>query len=281
MIAARANRRSLYTDAADGPFGLLLLHRARGRLAGQRPRRPAACTISSIERMLSSLPGIGRSTSSGSQSVSIRATVVMPSLRASRTAFFSFRGSIDHQALGQAVHRADAVEVAIHLAVFAVQRRLHLLRVGRQISSRAAHALPALRAGSSRLRIVRKLVSVPPSQRSLTKGMPQRRPCCSIVSEACRFVPTNSTRLPPAATLLQILPGPQQAADRLADVDDVDQIAAGVDVRPHLGVPAAGAMAEMDPRFDQVLNQNSSQRKTPSKGTPAKSPPEGGASGVG
>ena len=68
------------------------------------PRRPAACTINSIERMLSSLPGIGRSTSSGSQSVSIRATVVMPSLRASRIAFFSFRGSIDHQALGQPVH---------------------------------------------------------------------------------------------------------------------------------------------------------------------------------
>ena len=48
--------------------------------------------------------------------------------------------------------------------------------------------------------MVRKLVSVPPSQRSLTKGMPQRRACCSIVSEACRLVPTNSTRLPLAAT---------------------------------------------------------------------------------
>ena len=78
------------------------------------------CTISSIERMLSSLPGIGRSTSSGSQSVSISATVVMPSLRASRIAFFSFCGIDDHQALGQAVHRAHAVEVAVHLAVLAV-----------------------------------------------------------------------------------------------------------------------------------------------------------------
>ena len=53
--------------------------------------------------------------------------------------------------------------------------------------------------------------------------------------------------------LLQILPRPQQAANRLADVDDVDQIAPGVDVRPHLGVPAARPMAKMNPRFDQVL----------------------------
>ena len=49
--------------------------------------------ISSIERMLSSLPGIGRSIWSGSQSVSIRAMVVIPRFRASRTAFFSLRGS--------------------------------------------------------------------------------------------------------------------------------------------------------------------------------------------
>ena len=40
------------------------------------------------------IAGIGRSTRSGSQSVSIRATVVMPSLRASLIAFFSFFGSI-------------------------------------------------------------------------------------------------------------------------------------------------------------------------------------------
>ena len=119
--------------------------------------------------------------------------------------------------------------------------------------------------------MVRKLVSVPPSQRSLTKGMPQRSACCSIVSEACRLVPTNRIRLPPAGHPLQILPGPQQAADRLAHVDDVDQVAAGVDIRPHLGVPAAGAMAEMDPRFDQVFYQNSSQRRFSFKGTPAMS----------
>ena len=64
-----------------------------------------------------------------------------------------------------------------------------------------------------------------------------------------------------AGDLLEILLRPQQAANRLADVDDVDQIAAGVDVRPHLGIPAAGPMAEMDPRFNQFLDQNSCHEK--------------------
>ena len=84
-------------------------------------------TINSIERMLSSLPGIGRSTSSGSQSVSIKRQGGDAQLAglANRVLFLA---RIDNQqALGQAVHGADTVEVAIHLAVFAVQRRLHLL----------------------------------------------------------------------------------------------------------------------------------------------------------
>ena len=112
-------------------------------------------------------------------------------------------------------------------------------------------------------------MSVPPSQRSLTKGMPQRSDSRSIVSPACRFVPTNSTRLPAGGDLLEILLGPQQAANGLADVDDVDQVLAGVDVGPHFGVPAAGPMAEMDPRFDQLLHQDRCHRKLLAQGTPA------------
>ena len=55
---------------------------------------------SSIERMLSSLPGIGRSIMSGSQSVSSRATTLMPSFLASATAMCSRRGSITKRASG-------------------------------------------------------------------------------------------------------------------------------------------------------------------------------------
>jgi hypothetical protein len=46
--------------------------------------------------------------------------------------------------------------------------------------------------------MVRKLVSVPPSQRSVTKGMPTPLACCSMAPLACRLVPTNSTSRPSA-----------------------------------------------------------------------------------
>src|SRR5262247_1087468 len=47
--------------------------------------------------------------------------------------------------------------------------------------------------------MVLKLVSMPPSQRWLTKGISQRRASFSTASRAERLVPTNST-LPPSAT---------------------------------------------------------------------------------
>ena len=102
---------------------------------------------------------------------------------------------------------------------------------------------------------MRKLVKQPPSQRSLTNGMPHRSDSRSTASPACRLVPTNRIRLPPRGHLRQVLPGPQQAADRLADVDDVDQVLAGVDVGRHLGIPAARPMPEMNSRLDQFLDQ--------------------------
>ena len=57
-------------------------------------------STSSIDRMLSSLPGIGRSIMSGSQSVSSSATTLMPSFRASATAICSRRGSMTSSASG-------------------------------------------------------------------------------------------------------------------------------------------------------------------------------------
>ena len=41
----------------------------------------------------------------------------------------------------------------------------------------------------------------------------------------------------------------------LAQVDDVDAVALAVDVRPHLRVPSAGALAKVDACFDEVLNE--------------------------
>ena len=45
-------------------------------------------------------------------------------------------------------------------------------------------------------------------------------------------------------------------ADGFAEVDDVDQIALAVDVRPHFRVPPAGPVAEVDAGLDEVLNLN-------------------------
>ena len=59
-------------------------------------------------------------------------------------------------------------------------------------------------SSSSLRRLIRwctvwKLVSMPPSQRWLTKGIPTRFACSAIASWACFLVPTNIT-LPPLAT---------------------------------------------------------------------------------
>ena len=229
LDALRRSRRSIAAERLGIAFprgawerAIRLRHRAlrrlRRRAGSRRPLgscRPAIAsasifTISSIDRMLSSLPGIGRSTRSGSQSVSISATVATPSFWASLTAFFSFFGSTMTRHSGSRFIVRMPLQVAEHLAIFAVERRLHLLRVRVDLVA-VRGSLRALRAASSRLRIVRKLVSVPPSQRSLTNGMPQR----------CGFAADRVGRLPLRAD------EQHQAALRRRSARDTSSPAAG------------------------------------------------------
>jgi hypothetical protein len=49
---------------------------------------------------------------------------------------------------------------------------------------------------------------------------------------------------------------PQQPADRLLQVDDVNLIAATVNVRPHFGVPPAGPVPEVYPGFENILDHD-------------------------
>src|SRR6185295_10834220 len=49
--------------------------------------------------------------------------------------------------------------------------------------------------------------------------------------------------------------GGDDALERFAHIDDVDEVAAVVDVGLHLGVPAAGTVAEVDARVDEVLDE--------------------------
>ena len=57
-----------------------------------------------------------------------------------------------------------------------------------------------------------------------------------------------------ADDLREVAMAAEQAANGFAQVDDVDEIALAVDVRPHLRVPAAGPVPEVDAGLDQVLD---------------------------
>ena len=100
-----------------------------------------------------------------------------------------------------------------------------------------------------------KFVSVPPIQRSVIAGMPQR--CDFRLHDArgsdasCR---TNKICPPSARDLGQEVPRLVETADRLLQVDDMDLVPPSVDERLHLRIPATGLMAEVDSGVDEFLN---------------------------
>ena len=57
--------------------------------------------------------------------------------------------------------------------------------------------------------------------------------------------------------LLEILSAAKQPANRLANIDDVNEVFATKDVGPHLWVPAAGAVAKMHTSFNEFLGKGS------------------------
>ena len=52
------------------------------------------------------------------------------------------------------------------------------------------------------------------------------------------------------------LEGDVEAGHGLGEIDDVDPVALGEDERAHLGIPAAGLMAEVDPGLEQLPHRN-------------------------
>ena len=70
---------------------------------------------------------------------------------------------------------------------------------------------------------------------------------------SCFLVQTKSTPSPLRTTLSQQLLGLLDLAEGLLEVDDVDARALGEDEAPHLRVPPARLVAEMDAGFEQVL----------------------------
>ncbi len=108
--------------------GLLLLREQRRLAFDDRIRQLAK--INSIERMLSSLPGIGKSTVSGSLSVSISATVVMPMRWASLTAICSRFGSTTTMASGRRFISRMPCKLRRILRQLPIERGDHLLAIG-------------------------------------------------------------------------------------------------------------------------------------------------------
>ena len=103
---------------------------------------------------------------------------------------------------------------------------------------------------------VAQLVSVPPSQRWLTKNIPQRRASSATASCAWRLVPTKSTD---ASLPGQFAHKPAGLAEHLQgflQIDDVDSIAFAEDIFLHLRVPTAGLVAEVNAGLQQFFHRN-------------------------
>ena len=160
---------------------------------------PSACTIRLHERIASSLPGITKSASSGSQFVSTSAITGIPSRRASFTASCSLRRSTMKIASGCLRMSATPPRFA---SSFSSSACIEIRSLGGSRSS-----WPSSRSRRSSCRcsirseIVRQLVSRPPSQRWFTYGMPVRLASSSTESWACFLVPTKRTVPPRSARL--------------------------------------------------------------------------------
>ena len=102
-----------------------------------------------------------------------------------------------------------------------------------------------------RVRMVWKLVRVPPSQRWLTYPHPA---AVCLALDHFLGLPLGADEQDLAAVgdqLHHVLVGIVDHAQRLLQVDDVDAVALGEDIALHGGVPATGLVPEMHPCFQQ------------------------------
>src|SRR5271166_806465 len=167
--------------------------------ATQRPSATASATTRHIrvpERMASSFPGITYSITSGSQFVSTTATTGIPSLLASVTAMCSFFVSMTKMASGSLSRPLIPPRFRLSFSSSRTWRSASFLGI-------ASKSPAACIARSSCMRLTRedtvaKLVSIPPSQRWFTKGIPQASAYSDTGPWVCFFVPTNRTVPPPA-----------------------------------------------------------------------------------
>ena len=122
--------------------------------------------IRALARMASSLPGIGYCTTSGSTLVSTTAITGMPSLLASVTAMCSFLVSSTNTAAGRLLRLRMPPRFFCSFSSSRVRRRASFFGIASNSPEARMRSYSIILA--TRLEMVSKLVSMPPSQRSLT-----------------------------------------------------------------------------------------------------------------
>ena len=144
--------------------------------ATHRPSITASAStrhMSAPERMASSLPGMTWVITSGSQLVSTTATIGMPSLLASVTAMCSFFVSMTKMASGR--RSRSRMPPRLRRSFSSSRRWRSASFLGMASKSPARSMASYSRSLPTRDEMVAKLVSIPPSQRSLTNGIPHAR----------------------------------------------------------------------------------------------------------
>ena len=136
---------------------------------------------------------------SGLQLVSTTATIGMPSFLASAMAICSLLVSITNSRSGRPPISLMPPSDLLSLSRSRVSCSTSFLV--RPLASPASISSSCFRRRID-WEMVFQLVSVPPSQRWLMKYCAERLAASAMPSEACRLVPTNSTRPPPATTSL-------------------------------------------------------------------------------
>ena len=111
--------------------------------------------------------------------------------------------------------------------------------------------------------MVPKLVSMPPSQRWFTKGMPDPG---GLLGDGLLGLLLGADEQHLAAAGDGVLDERVRAVDvgqRLLQVDDVDAVALGEDESLHLRVPATGLVPEVDAALEQLAGGDDGHGRIP------------------
>jgi hypothetical protein len=191
----------------------------------------------------------------------------------------------DDEGIGQAVHVPDALQVPANLEQFAVQRgdfllglheanrcgfwslrevqfasvRHHRLNVNLHVVAGGVIAFgqpftfefaEAVQPGANRTEV--REGTPQPALRDVRHARPASFALDDFLSLALGA--NEQHELPPAHDLIQVAVRAKQVADGFAEVDDVNEVAFSVNIRPHFRVPTARPVSVVDARIEQILD---------------------------